>query len=241
MRATEFEFRTRFIFIMGFYVLGFLCYAWDHVTVAVMLTEWLRRRPMQSAQDRHLLQVILGLGTALALVAALLRTWAAAYLRSEVVHDFDLHGEKLVADGPFRYVRNPLYLGGILFSVGFALAASRLGYVVIVGGLTLFFFRLIAREEALLAATQGETYRQYLKVVPRMIPSLRPRVAAGGTAPRWAQAVTGETFMWLFAVALACFAATLNSKLLQVLVIAGASASVLAKIALRRGKRAPAR
>ena len=97
-----------------------------------------------------MLQLILALGAALAVLAALIRSWGAAYLQSEVVHDWKLHGEELVADGPYRYVRNPLYLGGVMLAFGFAMAASRLGFVVMVGGLTLFYYRLIAREESLL-------------------------------------------------------------------------------------------
>jgi protein-S-isoprenylcysteine O-methyltransferase Ste14 len=221
---------------MGIFTVGFWCYAVDHVNVSVMLAGRLMGRPLELgvASDRHVVQAILALGAALTIVAALIRTWAAAYLRSEVVHDWKLHGEGLVADGPYRYVRNPLYLGGVLFAVGFALAASRLGFVVIVGGLTLFYYRLIAREESLLSQTQGESYRQFLKAVPRLLPSLRPRVAAGGLVPRWGQAVTGETFMWFFAAAAVCLAATLSQRVFLTMLVSGVAASFVAKAALRR-------
>jgi hypothetical protein len=33
---------------------------------------------------------------------ATIRTWAAAYLGSDVVHDLRLHTESLVTDGPYR-------------------------------------------------------------------------------------------------------------------------------------------
>ena len=68
----------------------------------------------------------MGLGALFTILAALIRTWDTAYLRSEVVHDSKLHAEGLVADGRFRYARNPFYLGGVLFAIGFGLAASRL-------------------------------------------------------------------------------------------------------------------
>ena len=238
MRATEFEFRFRFFIIVAVFTGGFWCYALDPVNVSAMLAGLVMGHPFDAsaAGDRHVLQVFLGLGAALTVLAALLRTWAAAYLQSKVVHDSRLHGEGLVADGPFRYVRNPLYLGGVLFAVGFAMAASRLGFVLIVGGLTLFYHRLIAREEWLLSETQGESYRQFLKAVPRLVPSLGPRVAAGGLVPRWGQAVVGETFMWLFAAAAICFAATLNQRTFFTMIAAGVAASILAKAVLwRRG------
>ena len=65
---------------------------------------------------------------------------------------------------------------------GIALAASRSGFVVLVVAITFFQYRLTLREERALKATQGESYRRYLAAVPRLLPSLRPRVAAGGDA-----------------------------------------------------------
>jgi len=242
LRATEFEFRYRFFIIAAIFTAGFWCYALDPVSVAVMAAGWLRGHSIHFAVlgDRHAVQLILALGAALAVLAALIRSWGAAYLQSEVVHDWKLHGEELVADGPYRYVRNPLYLGGVMLAFGFAMAASRLGFVVMVGGLTLFYYRLIAREESLLSETQGESYRQFLKSVPRLVPSLRPRVAAGGLVPRWGQAVVGETFMWFFAVAAVCFAATLNERLFLAMIGAGIAASIIAKAVLgRRSGRVP--
>jgi protein-S-isoprenylcysteine O-methyltransferase Ste14 len=85
-----------------------------------------------------------------------LRTWAAAYLRPEVMRDHRLHDERLTADGPFRHVRNPLYLGNILMAAGMGLSASRAGAVALVAFMTPFGGRLILREEAALEAAQGE-------------------------------------------------------------------------------------
>ena len=242
MRATQVEFRFRFVVIAACFVVGFWCYRWDDLNVSVMLAQWLLGHPMDPgvARDRHVWQAFLALGAVFAFLAALVRTWAAAYLQSDVVHDTKLHDEGLVADGPYRYVRNPLYLGTTLLAVGFAMAASRLGFVVIVGGLSLFLQRLIGREEWLLSQTQGESYRQFLKAVPRLIPSLRPRVAAGGLRPHWGQAVAGEAFMWFFAVAAAYFAATLSQRLFAAMAIAGVAASVVAKSVLWRKKPAAA-
>lgn len=236
MRATDFEFRYRFFIIMALFIGGFWCYALDRVNVSEMLAQWLMGRGGKPGvlSDKHVVQMILGVGALLTILAALLRTWGAAYLRSTIVHDSELHAEGLVADGPFRHVRNPLYLGGILFAIGFGMAASRLGFVVIVGGITLFYYRLIAREEWQLSKTQGESYRQFLKVMPRLLPSLSPRVLSGGLVPRWGQAFAGETFMWFFAAAAVCFAATLSQRLFLTMIVAGVAASFLAKLVLRR-------
>jgi protein-S-isoprenylcysteine O-methyltransferase Ste14 len=236
MRATEFEFRFRFFFILGIYAAGFACYALDPVNVSSMLADHLMR-PLAGLgvhDERRVVQAIFALGAALAFLAALVRTWGAAYLQSDVVHDWNLRGETLVADGPYRYVRNPLYLGGVLVAVGFGAVASRLGFVVLVCGLTLFYYRLILREESLLNETQGEPYRRYLQAVPRLLPSLRPRLAAGGLLPRWRQAFAGEAFMWFFSIALAGFAVTLRQRVLMVMTMGGIAASFLAKTIQRR-------
>ena len=216
---------------MAIFTLGFWCYALDPVSVAAMLATWKVGHPVDFGLpgDRHAVQVILGSGAALTVLAALLRTWSAAYLRSKVVHDFKEHSEALVADGPFRYTRNPLYLGGLLFAVGLAMSASRLGFVVIMAGVIVLFLRLIGREESLLRETQGESYRLYLNSVPRLLPSLTPRVAAGGIAPEWGQALVGETFMWFFALAAVSFAVNLNRRLFVTLMVCGIAASILVK------------
>jgi protein-S-isoprenylcysteine O-methyltransferase Ste14 len=236
VRATEFEFRYRFFIIMALFIGGFWCYALDHVNISDALAKKIVPHAVGGAglTERHLVQIFLAFGALLTILAALIRTWAAAYLQSEIVHDSRLHAEGLVADGPYRYVRNPLYFGGVLFAIGFGMAASRLGFVVIVGGLTLFYYRLIAREESQLSETQGQSYRQFLKAVPRLIPSLSPRLPSGGFVPRWGQAFAGETFMWFFAVAAVCFAATLSQRLFLTMIAAGIAASFLAKAVLRR-------
>jgi hypothetical protein len=155
-----------------------------------------------------------GGGALLVFLAALLRTWATAYLRTEVVHDMSQHSEALVADGPYRYVRNPLYLANLPLIAGVGVLASRLGFFFMVFGMWLFVYRLILREEAGLLQTQGDSYRAYLKAVPRMWPALTPRVPAAGGQPRWGQAIAGEIFIWLFGVAVLCFAITLDFKLM---------------------------
>ena len=236
MRATDFEFRNRFFIIIAPFIGGFWCYSLDSLNVATMFAQWLMGHPVEPRilSDRHLVQTILALGAALAILGALVRTWAAAYLRSEVVHDSKIHSEELVADGPYRYVRNPLYLGGVLFAIAFAMTTSRLGFVVIVGGLTLFYYRLIAREESLLRETQGDSYRQFVALVPRLMPNLSPRVAARGLAPRWQQAAIGEAFMWLFAGAVVFLAITLNQRVFLIVTVSGAAVSLFVKVVLRR-------
>jgi protein-S-isoprenylcysteine O-methyltransferase Ste14 len=210
--AGETEYRIRAWIIAGLFFAAFQLYQWDHVPAAAGLAAWLTR----SGGNVHGMEtMIYAFGAAAALAAAALRTWAAAYMRSSVVHDGRVHDSRLVADGPYRHLRNPLYLGTILMAFGVALAASRSGFVVLVLAVTFFQYRLTLREEGALLAAQGEGYRRYLAAVPRMIPSLRPRVPASGMRPRWGQAIRGELFMWGFAFTFALYAATGSTRLLM--------------------------
>ena len=208
MKATEFEFRQRFWLIMLLFWGGFWLYGIDRANV----TDWIVHQivPANHSLRQLLDRAFFAFGAFLLLLAAWLRTWAAAYLQSSVVHDANLHSEAVVADGPYRYMRNPLYLGGLLLAVGVGFLASRVGFVFMVGGMTLLYFRLMGLEEANLVREQGDTYREFCRRVPRFWPSLTPRVPRGNLPPRWGQAFLGELFMWGFFFGVACFAITLN-------------------------------
>jgi protein-S-isoprenylcysteine O-methyltransferase Ste14 len=237
MPATDFEFRNRF-WVMGIiFWLGFFCYSFDPVNAGAALLgahtptsstpltvsvagvrlvfpslayETFGMTP-GSEQGRWKLQLIFGLAALLVAAAAMMRTWATAYLQSDVVQDPKLRTEAVVADGPYRYVRNPLYFANVLMAVSMGLLASRTGWFVIVLIMTIFQYRLIGREEAELLRTQGQRYRAYLEAVPRLFPSLSPRLRSGDRKPRWKQAwLTEAFFFWGFAAAMAAFAATLN-------------------------------
>lgn len=80
-----------------------------------------------------------------------------------------------VALGPYRYMRNPIYLGAALELLGVALFAASPTYLAI----ALLFFPaiylyIVKLEEPRTAARLGQPYRQYLKSTPRWLPRLRP-------------------------------------------------------------------
>ena len=210
LQATEFEFRNRFWFIAGVFCLGFLLYNFDHVNVSDALTSLaLGGHPdKNSATFGHWITGFFALGTLMVTLGALIRTWAESYLHSSIVHDRELHGEQLVADGPYRHVRNPLYLGNLFLAVGLGFLASRLGFLVISIGMFLVVYRLILREETTLLKTQGEGFQRYFAAVPRFVPSLLPRIPALGAKPNWLDGFSGEIFMWGGAAAMAVFTIT---------------------------------
>ena len=216
LTATEFEFRHRFWIIGLVFWAAFSLYGADHVNVVEFLVD--RTVGHDSPRADAALRAAFALAALCVLAAALLRTWAAAYLRAEVVQDPGLHAETLIADGPYRHTRNPLYLGSMLLALGFGALASRAGFVVAVVLLVLFFLRLIGIEEALLVRERGENYAEFRRRVPRLWPSLAPRVPASGLAARWGQAFVGELFMWGFFLAMAVFAVTLEIRATWVIV-----------------------
>lgn len=240
MRATDFEFRHRFWFIALTYLVGFGLYNIDHVNAVEALVRWGFRSSdphFVSLAARRTLQVLFGLSASLVGAGALIRTWGGAYLRAEVVHAPKLHTERLVADGPYRHLRNPLYFGNLLMAAGLAMAASRIGAVVLIGGNLLIFLRLIGREEAALMQSQGEAYRTFCSVVPRLWPSLRPRVSPGGAHAIWLPALVSEAIICIFAIDTYVFAWTLNGRLYSRLMWSSGVIYILARGIVRGWRR----
>ena len=240
MRATEFEFRYRFWLILLMYFAGFGCYAFDHRNVSEAVLMWVANRSgiyPNALGVIHAIQALFTVSALLIATAAWIRTWGGAYLRTEVVHDVNTRTEKLVVDGPYRHLRNPLYLGNIFLAAGFAMLASRTGSVIVLLGNLLIVLRLIGWEEAAMAQSQGEAYDAYRGAVPRLWPSLRPRLPAGGMEPRWLQAFLGESHLWIFAVAGFLYARKLNLHFYYTILWIGLAARILVWNVLDRARR----
>lgn len=211
MRATRFEFEKRFWIICAIYFSGFCLFGFDQVSFIAALRHFIAPSIARGEpQATMFARIVIAIGALLVFLAAAVRTWGAAYLRTEVVHDTAQHSEALVADGPFRYTRNPLYLASLPMAAGIGVLASRSGFVFLVLANWIFVYRLIFREEESLLKTQGESYRAYWRAVPRFWPALRPRIPSGNRQPDWGQAFAGESFVWLFGFAELLIALTLN-------------------------------
>ena len=191
--------------------------------------------------------VLLCLAIAFALAGALLRTWGGAYLGADVVQDGAMHttvsptpfaGEAVrgvLTDGPFRRMRNPLYLGTFLHTFALALLMPRSGAVFTLVVIAVMQVRLVLGEEAFLRRTVGQPYEAYCRLVPRVLPALRARVAAGGRVARWGQAFVGETYMWMVAGAFCLLGWRYNAGLLvQCVVVAFGVSLVVRALAGRR-------
>ena len=207
--ASDFEFKYRFWIFGALFWIAFASYSVDPRTSGVVVADWLCRLRGVPANDNGY-RVIFGIGALFCIAAAAVRTWGTAYLNSEVMVDKRLHTSRLVADGPYRYVRNPLYFGNILLGIGFGVMASLTGFLILVLGMIFFDHRLILREERGILASQGESYRAYCAAVPRLLPALRAQVPSAGAIPVWSDGFLGEAFMWVLAASVLSFAISLN-------------------------------
>lgn len=214
MGATRWEYKLRYLLHGLIYVIGFwpIWEPWLGLTTKstwLVLTAWLARQGWLSFQPAVMLLLIVAI-----LFAALggwLRIWGSAYLGDGVVNSREMHGQHLLADGPYRRTRNPLYLGTLLHTVGVSLLMPPAGAVFAIAAIWILQVRLALAEEPFLASRLGQAYTAYRDTVPRFLPSLRPLVPAGGQRPHWLQAVLGESYMVGVVITLAAFGWDFNA------------------------------
>jgi protein-S-isoprenylcysteine O-methyltransferase Ste14 len=213
MSATRFEYRFRFAIHAVIYMLGFWS-PWlfvnglasganiDEPSWLALSTIFFRQGWLTYNGAVIALLVVALVFTAL---GAWFRVWGAAYVGSGVVQSPAMHGEAMLADGPYRRTRNPLYLGTLLHTIGISLLMPPSGALLAVVLLWVFQVRLALAEEPFLAARFGQAYLDYKQAVPRFLPAPTPQVAAAGQKPHWLQAVLGELYFILAFLVLAVF------------------------------------
>ncbi len=137
------------------------------VVVFGLLLDWLLPAYVLSLilspTGRIMLSIIL-IGAGGALGYAAVKTFRAAGTRVEPWKPSTV----LVGDGVFAWLRNPMYVGGVLILAGLAIAlASDWMLVLTILLMPVIHFGVVRREERYLAARFGEPYRQYMARVPR--------------------------------------------------------------------------
>lgn len=232
MKATNWEFKNRALVFGLIFAVSFPLYFLDHQNSTVALASWLGTR-LQRNQDL-VARLLFILAAVLLIVAALLRTWASAYLRAGVVYAAEVKTESLVADGPYRQVRNPLYFANVVMVIAMGSMMSRIGFFAALVAMLVFCYRLILREEAELRADQGEQYENYRKAVPRLWPALGPRIASAGRQARWADGFKAESWYWGFAAALVIYAITLKLTLFFVILATSLVLLWLSSVAFKK-------
>lgn len=200
MKATRFEFRFRVWIICGLYFVGFFA-PWERLGAGanpnpVRLWSWLSiewaRTGLLSVGSAYLAITIAAV--ALAVAGAVLRVWGTAFLGHFVMRNRAMQAGAVMASGPYRYLRNPLYLGMVLTSMAVAMLMPASGALFFLVGMIVFTIRLIGGEEAFLAGQLGEDYSEYCKMVPSILPSWRSRIAASTIKPRWMQSLLAEVY-----------------------------------------------
>lgn len=240
MRASALEFRLRFLVHVAIYALGFSA-PWNYLLnqgagaaefwsgKALWLPAALEIERAGWLSLTGASNLLLGFGVFFALAGAGLRTWGAAYLSSAVVKDGGMHGAAVVADGPYRHLRNPLYLGTFLHTFALALLMPASGAVFAIVAIGIEQLRLIGGEEAFLEGKLGQRYLDYKAKVPNLLPALRAKVPASGARPAWGMAVLGEMYFWGAAVAFASVGVRYNAQLVTQGVVIALGVSLVAR------------
>lgn len=244
MAASSLEYRLRYLLHAVIFVVGFWPF-WEPALGLTTKSTWLilsadlaRAGWLGFQAATSLLLVVAILLTAL---GALLRVWGAAYVGAGVVNSAHMHGDHLLADGPYRRSRNPLYLGTLLHTLGIALLMPPAGAVFAIAAIWILQVRLALAEEAFLSQRFGNVYTTYMERVPRFLPSPTPQVAAAGQRPHWLPALLGELYMVGVVVTLAGFGWDFNATPLMKGILISLGASLVVRAFLPRAPQpAPA-
>jgi protein-S-isoprenylcysteine O-methyltransferase Ste14 len=158
--------------------------------------------------------VVTAAALACLVMGTILRVWGTAYLGPGVMGDTAMQGSRFVAAGPYRYVRNPLYLGAWLLASGASMLMPPGGACFFLIAFSLLVRFLISIEERFLSIKLGEAYQQYRRRVPRWWPRGRAIAVTAAAHPEWAQAALAETYPIAFTVCFAIFAWRYNARVL---------------------------
>jgi protein-S-isoprenylcysteine O-methyltransferase Ste14 len=111
-------------------------------------------------------------GVVLILAGFAFSAWAALTFRKQraEIYPWSESHSALVTRGPFRFSRNPMYLGALVVAIGAALVAGTwLMWLVPVVLFLLDNFAIIPFEERSMERTFGDEYREYAARVRRWI------------------------------------------------------------------------
>jgi protein-S-isoprenylcysteine O-methyltransferase Ste14 len=237
MGATALEFRLRMVINAATIVLGVWA-PWVPSERRLYLLEWLPREVahlglMSFSSAVTALLIVSG---GLAALGAILRVWGAAWLGPSTVTHLDMKAAAVVAGGPYRYLRNPLYVGLGCMVASIALFMPPSGAAVSMLLLTFFLVRLTLGEEAFLSARLGDPYRAYLQAVPRFFPRLPSKLPKSDARPQWVRAILSELTPIAVFVAIVVFARTYDAHLMARIILIGLGASLVVRAFLPRAE-----
>lgn len=239
-------FRFRVVIFTLLYFLGFYA-PWSRYGAGAQLlsTTWIvlagacARTGLLNLGNATVLVTVVAI--AAGLLGGWLRLWATAYLGAGVMNDKSLRADRVMASGPYRYLRNPLYVGNLLTCVAVAILMPVSGAIVFLVGCTLLTLALVAAEGPHLVQQLGPAYEQYRALVPGYVPAIRSNVEASTAKPRWMQALAAEIFHVGYALCLLVFGWQYNVETLIrcLLICFGLSLVTNGIVSMRELKPAP--
>ncbi|MCC7158816.1 MAG: isoprenylcysteine carboxylmethyltransferase family protein [Ignavibacteria bacterium] len=121
--------------------------------------------------------VTLIIGGVLVIIGEFIRFWGVSYAGSETRTTGKVGASNLVTQGPFAYVRNPLYIGNIFMYLGVSIMSNSLVPFLQVLSVVYFSFQyyfIIEEEEEFLKKEFKSKYDEYFSSVNRFLPKLSP-------------------------------------------------------------------
>ncbi len=121
--------------------------------------------------------ISLAVGFCIAFVGELVRFWGVSIVGAETRTTGTVGGTFLITNGPFAYVRNPLYLGNMLLYAGVGVMSMALFPWLLLAGSVWFYLQyslIVKGEEEYLSRQFGEPYAHYVRHVGRFLPRLTP-------------------------------------------------------------------
>ena len=111
------------------------------------------------------------LGAALTFAGIAFAIWARVWIAGNWSSDVTLKRDhELIVDGPYAWVRHPIYTGILVALAGTALAVGEWRGALAVALAAGAFWRKLRLEEAVMRRQFGETYARYAARVPALIP-----------------------------------------------------------------------
>ena len=106
------------------------------------------------------------IGYTLVVLGGFGRIWASLYLEG-------FKTKKLIKEGPYSMVRNPLYFFSLMMFLGMCFAIKSIPIsIALLLVFVLFHVPTILNEEKVLLDTHDESYRAYYESTPRLLPNI---------------------------------------------------------------------
>jgi protein-S-isoprenylcysteine O-methyltransferase Ste14 len=121
-----------------------------------------------------LVAVLEAAGLALCAAGHVLMAWALIRMGTgyQVGGSDPRPGDRLLAVGPYRLVRHPMYTAALCIALGLACLTQSLAYAAVFVVYVALIAALIPGEEEALRRTYGESYLRYQREVRRVVPLL---------------------------------------------------------------------